>query len=301
MRGTGECRISGGWEHGQVEESSVGGMTRFDEDTALTRLSTGAAGEATGEATFEGRVGSSWRVARGANGGYVAALLLRALQLTLNDPARPPRSLTVHYLAPAEEEPFRIETRIERSGRTLATVSARLIQGSTVAALALAAFGATRPSISFGEAQMPDIPPPESLPALFPPTPGAPSFSQQYDYRWALGDPPFSGSNSARVGGWLRLAQPRVVDALLAAAMLDAWMPCVFPRLREPISAPTIDLTVHFRTQLPLSTAQPADYLCAVFSSRLAADGYFEEDGELWSRDGQLLAHSRQLAMLPSR
>jgi acyl-CoA thioesterase len=240
-------------------------------------------------------------VARGANGGYVAALLLHAMQLAVDDPARPPRSLTVHYLAPTEEEPFRIETRIERSGRTLATLSARLIQGTTVAALALAAFSAARPSISFGEARMPDIPPPESLPELFPPTPGVPSFSRQYDYRWALGDPPFSGSNSARVGGWLRLAQPRVVDALLAAAMMDAWMPSIFPRLREPISAPTIDLTVHFRTQLPLATARPDDYYCAVFSSRLAADGYFEEDGELWSRDGQLLAHSRQLAMLPGR
>src|SRR5581483_4558659 len=105
--------------------------------------------------------------------------------------ARPPRSLTVHYLAPTEEEPFRIETRIERSGRSLATLSARLIQRERVAALALAAFGAARPSIAFGEARMPDIAPPEELPPLFPPTPGVPSFSRQYDYRWALGEPPF--------------------------------------------------------------------------------------------------------------
>lgn len=270
-------------------------MTRFDSDTALARLD-----ESQDESQFEGRVAGAWRVGRGANGGYVAALALRAMQMTLDDPTRPPRSLTVHYLAPAEDGPCRLETRMERSGRTLATLSARLVQGDQIVALALAAFGAARPSMTFAEASMPEIAPPEELPALPIPAPGKPSFALQYDYRWALGDPPFSGSNSSRVGGWLRLAEPRRADALQVAAMMDAWIPCVFPRLEEPIAAPTVDLTIHFRTQLPLASARPDDYYCAVFSSRLAADGYFEEDGELWSRDGQLLAHSRQLAMLPS-
>jgi acyl-CoA thioesterase len=37
------------------------------------------------------------------------------------------------------------------------------------------------------------------------------------------------------------------------------------------------------------------------FESRLAAGGLWEEDGEVWSRDGRLLAQSRQLAMIRER
>ncbi len=59
-------------------------------------------------------------------------------------------------------------------------------------------------------------------------------------------------------------------------------------------------MTIHFRADLPLPGARPDDCSCVVFASRLAADGNFEEDGELWRRDGRLLAHSRQIAMPPT-
>ena len=40
------------------------------------------------------------------------------------------------------------------------------------------------------------------------------------------------------------------------------------------------------------------DWYLVTFSSRLSAEGFAEEDGELWSRDGRLLAQSRQLALV---
>ena len=63
-------------------------------------------------------------------------------------------------------------------------------------------------------------------------------------------------------------------------------------------AVPTIDLTVHFRASLPLKGAKAEDYYLAVFRAREAREGFFEEDGEIWSRDGILMAQSRQLAIL---
>jgi acyl-CoA thioesterase len=100
-----------------------------------------------------------------------------------------------------------------------------------------------------------------------------------------------------RSGGWLRLREPRPADALFLAALTDAWFPQIFTRLTAPVPAPTIDLTIHFRAHLPLANARPDDWYLLSVSTWLATEGFFEEDAEVWSRDGRLLAQSRQLAL----
>jgi len=264
---------------------------RFDRDTAVRPL-----GSERGVHAFEGRIDPGWWIARGPNGGYVAAIVLRALAACV-EPDRAPRSLTVHYTAPPAEGPVRIEARVERTGRSLSTISGRMLQGDRVLALALGAFSKPRPGPSFDHAQPPEAPPPEACPRFEGRTP----MNARYDYRWAVGHPPFSGVEHALSGGWIRSAEPRVADAPLMAAFTDAWPPACFALLRPgeaPTPVPTVDLTVHFRRDLPLEGAAPGDFYLAVFRSRFSEQGFVEEDGEVWSRDGVLLAQSRQLAVI---
>lgn len=265
----------------------------FDVDTALERTGAGA---------FEGLVIPSWSVGRGPNGGFIAALLLRALLLTVDNPDREPHSLTIHYIAPADEAPVHITTAIERSGRSLTTLSARMLQGERLIALALAAFATPREAQSFSELVMPDVPSPEASTPVPPSGTMLPTFTSKYTYRWAVGDLPFSGSSQSRIGGWMRLAEPRIADAMLVAAFLDGWIPAIFPRLTQPIQSavPTVDLTIHFHTRLPLPDATPDDFYLATFTAPHATNGSFVEDGQLWSRNGILIAQSRQLALMPS-
>ncbi len=261
---------------------------RFDTDTAVWPGSSGS---------FETRIDPGWWVVAGPNGGYIAALLLRALTLAQGDPARSPRSLTIHYTAPPKAGPASIETRVERTGRSLTTVSGRLLQAGKLLALALAAFSTPREGVEFSDLRMPEVLPPDRCPAWEKRI----EIHDRYDQRWAIGAPPFSGSEHALAGGWIRFPEPRVLDPLAVAAFADAFPPAVFSRLRDLSltgGVPTIDLTIHFRSSLPAPEAAPDAYALAVFQSRVARNGFVEEDGEIWTRDGVLIAQSRQLALL---
>jgi len=265
--------------------------TRFDRDTDVRRLEATA-----GITAYEGRIDDGWWVVRGPNGGYVAAIVLRALT-SMVEADRAPRSLSIHYTAPPVEGPVRIEARIERVGRSMTTVSGRMLQGDRVLALALGAFSRPRTGPSFDDTAMPEVAPPESC-ASFP---NMIPMHERYDYRFAIGALPGAGQGRALIGGWIRSAEPRLADAALVAAFTDAWPPACFAWAQQPDGigpVPTVDLTIHFRRDLPLASAKPDDFYLAVFRSRFAEQGFVEEDGEVWSRDGLLLAQSRQLAVI---
>lgn len=273
-------------------------MNRFDGDTAVRRVATPDATSA----VFEANMDRGWWIVRGPNGGFVAAVLLRALTEALGDPARAPRSLTLHYVAPPPEGAVRIETKIERAGRSLSTLSARMTSEGRLLVLALAAFSTTRPGGDLRQARMPEVAPPEACISLHDVEGGVRlPIHQRYDYRWALGGRPYAGAPEAQLGGWIRLAEPRIADALAVAAFTDAFPPAVMSTLTPGSTLgamPTVDLTIHFRSTLPVAGARPDDFVLAVFRAREAREGFFEEDGEIWTPDGTLVAHSRQLAVL---
>jgi acyl-CoA thioesterase len=263
-------------------------VSAFDRDTAVERL---------GDGRFGAEINPAWNIVRGPNGGYLAAIILRALSAAAADPARAPRSLTTHYLAAPQAGPVELRTRVERTGSRLTTVSGRMEQDGTTVALALAAFSPNwEQALPDSAPAMPDAPPADGRPP-FPRVPGhTPPFSDHFVLTPAIGAAPFSGGEEARTGGWLRLEEPRPVDHVLLATYADAWFPAPFSRLTGPVAAPTIDLTIHFRTSDP---AVPAgEPVLTLFSSRTLQDGFWEEDGEIWSADGRLLAQSRQLALL---
>lgn len=255
----------------------------------------------TGEPLSDGRyrftLTEDWFGFRAPHGGFLAAALLRAIQQEVADPARHPRSLTVHFADAAQPGEVDIDVREERRGGRLSTVSARLTQDGKPMALALAALSAPREGPHLTDAPAPEVAPPEALESM----PGREGFARHLDYRAALGSPPFSGAARAETGGWMRFVEPSPVDAPAVACFTDAWVPAIFSRVEAPATVPTVDLTVHFRTTLPRAGLDPGDFVLARFTSTWLEGGFWEEDGEVWAPDGQLLAQSRQLALFIPR
>lgn len=259
-------------------------MSAFDTATAITPAA---------PHSYTADVDPSWHVRRGANGGVVAAVMLRALLAEVDDPARLPRSLTIHYPGPFDSGPTQIDAAVVRSGRSLTTARAEASRDGAAIALALAAFSAPFPSADFADIAMPDVPGPDDV-EPFVRIEGGPPFAQHFSYRLAHGDRPFSGADRAEAAVWLAPKDPTVLDYPLLAALTDAFVPVIFATQRGPLAAPTVDLTIHFRNPIPEGDTGP---WLGVFRTRLAVEGFMEEDGEIWSRDGVLLAQSRQLAL----
>jgi acyl-CoA thioesterase len=253
----------------------------LDADTTLEPLT---------PTRWRAHIAERWWVVRGPFGGYLAAILLRALTAAVGDPARRPRSLSVHFVDPPAAGPIEVSAAIERAGGSTTTASLRLEQGGEPVALALGSCAVWRDGApEWAEAAMPEAPPPEACWRLERHD-GAPPFHRQFEIRWVDGVP----SGEARNLAWLRPDPPRALDHLALTALSDGWMPAAFSKLGRSVRVPTVDLTIHFRTPL----AAPAEWVLADYRSRFSAGGTWEEDGELWAADGTLLAQSRQLALI---
>lgn len=263
-----------------------GDLTDFQRDTAAAPL---------GEGRYLVRLNDRWWIGPGPNGGYVAALMLEAMSQAA-PPDQPARSLTVHFLGRPKIGEAEVHVTVERAGHRTTFISSRLLQDGQIKAKAMAVFSAGRDGPAFDHSRMPDVIPPEEGVELDTQQAPVAVFSQ---YRAILLEGvPYSRGDRADTSGWIRLKDDQPMTAVLAAAMLDVWFPAPFVTLEHTALAPTLEYTVHFPTALPAPGHERPDWSLIRLTADQAVDGHFSEDGELWSRDGRLLARCRQIALL---
>ena len=93
--------------------------------------------------------------------------------------------------------------------------------------------------------------------------------------------------------GYFRLPEEDPCSVLGLLLGLDAFPPTIFNANLPVAWTPTVELTCHLRC------CPAPGWLRAPFATRVISSGFLEEDGELWDSTGQLVAQSRQLALVP--
>lgn len=226
------------------------------------------------------------------NGGYILAAMLRGLGEEME--ADDPMVGAVTYLASPETGAAELRTTSLRHGRRVQTGEAALWEGDRHIAQLLASFGARSGGRSIELGTPPALPAPDDCldPKDFPDAMPASSIFDRVDYRlgsapgWALGKP--TGDPTFEI--WQRLAGGREIDMAALAFLCDSYAPPVL-EIDEPLSM-TVQLTVHLhRRPVP-------GWIATRLTTRHVINGFHEEDCELWDEDGNLVAQSRQLAIL---
>ena len=201
--------------------ASTAALPGFDADTAVAPL---------GEGRFAAAMSERWWVGKGPNGGYVAAVILKAIQAAAGG-GRPPRSLTVHFLRAPAAGPVEVAVTVEREGGRATFLSARLSQDGTACATALAVLSDGWSGDGFSEVEMPDAGAPGELQTLDPSVEGRPNMLQNYRLRPALGEPAFSGGPARNGAGSAPASR---------ACWTRRWpRPCSTPGSPPPTSAST--------------------------------------------------------------
>lgn len=297
--------MSGGAER----ESTATASVPFDEALAQREL---------GDGRFAATVYRCWDGPFTTHGGILAANILRAIDSHTNaDRVMQVRTLSLHFLRPPEHGNVVIVVQPLRTGRRFATAAATLQQDGRPCVMALSTHAQRGlPHVGHWQPAMPLVGPPPARDAD-PDESGifrldadhwlklherSPRFLNQLLVAPRFGDPVFTGppvgeGEGTENGGWLTLPRPRPVDPELLTLFADAFWPSALQPLREPVMSPTLDLTIHYRAELP-PEGLPDQPLLLHNTTAALIDGACDCDSRLFTAAGDLLAQARQLQFI---
>ncbi|GIF18327.1 hypothetical protein BJ973_008712 [Actinoplanes tereljensis] len=262
-------------------------MRTFAEATAVSG----------GNGTYEAELDPQWAIGDKLHGGYLMAVLGRAV--AADDTDHPHLvAVTTSFLRPPK--PGRVTASVEllRAGRSQAQYRARLEQDGVPCAEALVTQGTLDESDAWWSgASLPDMPDEDEC-FLLPSNPPGAQFPVHLmdvvEHRldpaglgFAIGQP----STTGRMAAWLRLADGADWDPLSTLIALDP-APPISLTLGVTGWAPTITLTAYLR-RLP----SPGPLRVAMHATEIVASR-MDEIAFVWDAKGNLVGQATQLAAI---
>ncbi len=235
----------------------------------------------------------------GPFGGTTASLIMQSL---LSSPQRSgdPISLTLTYASAVRQGEFEIVTHLVSATRSTQHWSVQLAQGPdrTVAVNAIAMFATRRDTWAASEARMPDVPPAEAC-EVFQQPPGVVPWLHNYTFRVLQGNILQARSGQASEDStstlWVSDKPPRPLDFASLTSYCDAFFPRIYLRRGQIVPAGTVSLNIYFHaTSDRLAQLGSAPLLCTARGLNYGG-GFFDQNAQIWSPDGFLLANTQQM------
>ena len=241
---------------------------------------------------FEGTISDNWSINGTPNGGYLMAILARAMMQHTRKQSTP--ILTANYLSRCIPGPARVTVEKLTESVQFSRFRASLVQGEREKITVIGTFsdGNGTTAVTRYEKMPPEVAPVDAC-LVIPELPGYTAFCHLELYL----DPACSGwmvggalSDRSEQKGWARFRVQRPYDAPTVFLIADAFPPAVLASQGMTAWVPTLEFSVNIRN-LP---ATP--WLKCAFRTRFINGGLVEEDGEIWDEAGELVAISRQIA-----
>lgn len=255
-------------------------MGCFETDTAVTAL---------GEHRWRSELRRGWRVGKVPNGGYVLAIIGRAISASLD--GAQPLSINAFYLEPTALGETEIEVEPLRTGRATQYATARMFQEESLKVLATAAYcdldrlkGPSNRVLT-----PPTVPPIDEFEVHRPNA--ALDIHNTIDIRLVRGGEFFSTgtpTNSGEFTAYMQYHDGASIGALDLLMFVDMMPPPAFTLVPNVGWVPTVELTVQLRGK-----PAPGPLLCHAKSHTLMR-GVTEADCEIWDSEGELVALARQ-------
>ena len=237
--------------------------------------------------------GSYWGVVT-AHGGYLMALMLRAMQLEVADEERAPRMLSQHFLSKIPPGEIAIDVTLERVGRGVTSASARLLSEGRLVGLATAIFTKSGEGPAFLDEPMPQVrergEPDREMVGFF-----VAKVHDEFEFHRRF------GSGGAVVpcedGGWIVPMDTGAWDHRLALVASDVWIPPIIRHPERLAATPSLHHIVHFGPSVggPARDGDRGTPLLVRHVLSSGGEGLTDEDISLWAEDGRLLLKARQL------
>ena len=244
--------------------------------------------------TFAVDLDAGWSSLVGIHGGYLCAVAVRGAEAVAPD--RSVRTITTSFLRTGQVGPATLTVRPVREGRSVATMTAELVQDGEIVIASRLTLLADRSGVEWSAPVPPRLPPPAEC-VDFDPAAHVSHFGRVA----SLFDPaalPFEGDR-ARVRGYVRPLEARPVDAAWLAMASDWFPPPAFAVLEPPTGGVSIDLTTHIHR--PGLVLADDDWLAGSFEIDDSTGGLAVEHGRITRMDGTLVAESLQTRLTTQR